>query len=136
MQLKFISLLIENQDSALAFYTSVLGFQKMADIPMGEYRWLTVTSPDGIDGVELVLEPMAFAPARVYQRALFEAGIPATALITRDIAADVRRLTARGVKFRGEPQNMGPITAVVFEDTCGNLINLVQPEPLVSPAIK
>jgi predicted enzyme related to lactoylglutathione lyase len=136
MQLKFISLLIEDQDSALAFYTSVLGFQKMADIPMGEYRWLTVTSPDGIDGVELVLEPMAFAPARVYQRALFEAGIPATALITRDIAAEVRRLTARGVKFRGEPKSMGPITAVVFEDTCGNLINLVQPEPLVSQTTK
>ena len=136
MQLKFISLLIENQDSALAFYTSVLGFQKMADIPMGEYRWLTVTSPDGIDGVELVLEPMAFAPARVYQKALFEAGIPATALITRDIAADVRRLKARGVKFRGEPTSLGPITAVVFEDTCGNLINLVQPEPLESPTKK
>jgi len=136
MQLKFISLLIEDQDSALAFYTSVLGFRKMADIPMGQYRWLTVTSPDGIDGVELVLEPMAFAPARVYQRALFEAGIPATAVITKDITAEVRRLKARGVKFRGEPKSMGPITAVIFEDTCGNLINLVQPEPLVRPTTR
>ena len=127
MQLKFISLLVEDQDRALSFYTSVLDFQKMADIPMGQYRWLTVTSPDGMAGVELVLEPMAFAPARVYQKALFDADIPATALITKDIAADVRRLTARGVKFRGEPKNMGPITAILFEDTCGNLINLVQP---------
>jgi catechol 2,3-dioxygenase-like lactoylglutathione lyase family enzyme len=127
MQLKFISLMVEDQESALAYYTSVLGFQKMADIPMGQYRWLTVTSPDGIDGVELVLEPLGFPPARVYQRALFEAGIPATALITKDIAADFQRLTARGVKFRGEPKGMGPITAVIFEDTCGNLINLVQP---------
>lgn len=127
MQLKFISLMVEDQDAALRFYTSVLGFRKMADIPMGPYRWLTVTSPDGVAGVELVLEPMAFAPARVYQKALFDAGIPATALITADVAADVQRLSALGVRFRGEPVRMGPITAVVFEDTCGNLVNLVQP---------
>lgn len=128
MQLKFISLMVQDQDAALRFYTSILGFEKMADIPMGEYRWLTVTSPHGLAGVELVLEPMAFPPSRVYQKALFDAGVPATALITQDIAADVRRLSALGVRFRGEPQRMGPITAVIFEDTCGNLINLVQPE--------
>ena len=127
MQIKFISVMVEDQDSALHFYTSVLGFEKMADIPMGEFRWLTVCSPEGITGVELVLEPMGFPPARTYQKALFEAGIPATAFITKDIAAEVQRLKARGVKFRGEPTNMGLITAVVFEDTCGNLINLVQP---------
>lgn len=128
MQIKFVSITVEDQESALNFYTSVLGFEKMADIPMGEYRWLTVTSPDGIEGVELVLEPMGFPPARAYQKALFDAGIPATAFITKDIAAEVERLKARGVKFRGEPQDMGPIKVVVFEDTCGNLINLVQPE--------
>jgi len=128
MQIKFVSITVEDQESALQFYTSVLGFEKMADIPMGEYRWLTVTSPDGIEGVELVLEPLGFPPARAYQKALFEAGIPATAFITKDIAAEVERLKARGVKFRGEPQDMGPIKVVVFEDTCGNLINLVQPE--------
>jgi catechol 2,3-dioxygenase-like lactoylglutathione lyase family enzyme len=127
MQLKFISVMVEDQERALAFYTEVLGFEKMADIPMGEYRWLTVTSPDGLPGVELVLEPLGFPPARVYQKALFGAGIPATALITRDIAADVVRLKARGVVFRGEPVAQGPITAVSFEDTCGNLIHLVQP---------
>jgi catechol 2,3-dioxygenase-like lactoylglutathione lyase family enzyme len=127
MQLKFISLMVEDQEAALRFYTSVIGFQKMADIPLGEYRWLTVIAPDGLPGVELVLEPMGFPAARVYQKALFEAGIPATALITRDIAADVQRLTALGVTFRGEPVSAGPITSVVFEDTCGNLINLVQP---------
>lgn len=127
MQLKFISLMVEDQAHALEFYTSVLGFEKMADIPLGEYRWLTVTSPDGIAGVELVLEPMAFPPSRAYQKAMFDAGMPATALITQDIAADVARLKARGVVFRGEPAAMGPIIAVVFEDTCGNLINLVQP---------
>jgi predicted enzyme related to lactoylglutathione lyase len=128
MQIKFVSITVEDQESALQFYTSVLGFEKMADLPMGEYRWLTVTSPDGIEGVELVLEPLGFPPARAYQQALFEAGIPATAFITKDIAAEVERLKARGVKFRGEPQDMGPIKVVVFEDTCGNLVNLVQPE--------
>ena len=127
MQLKFISLMVQDQQAALQFYTSMLGFTKVSDIPMGEYRWLTVASPDGVAGVELVLEPMAFPPARAYQQALFDAGIPATALITKDVAADFQRLTALGVKFRGEPKSMGPITAVTFEDTCGNLINLVQP---------
>jgi len=76
----------------------------------------------------LVLEPLSFAPARIYQQALLDAGIPALALITKDISAEVPRLTAVGVKLRGEPKDMGPITAVVFEDTCGNLINLVQPK--------
>jgi predicted enzyme related to lactoylglutathione lyase len=127
MQLKFISILVEDQDSALQFYTTVLGFEKMTDIPMGQFRWLTVCSPEGIAGVELVLEPMGFPPARTYQKALFEAGIPAIALITKDIEAEVQRLKARGVRFRGEPTNMGLITAVLLDDTCGNLINLVQP---------
>ena len=126
MQLKFISITVNNQDEALNFYTNVLGFTKMADIPMGEYRWLTVVSPDGIDGVELVIEPAAFPPAQVYQKALFDAGIPATAFITKDINAEYDRLKKLGVVFRGEPQIMGPVTVVMFEDTCGNLINLVQ----------
>lgn len=127
MQIKFVSVMVEDQEKALAFYTSALGFRKMADIPLGEYRWLTVTSPDGLAGVELVLEPMGFPPARVFQKALYDAGIPATAFVTPDIAAEFVRLKQRGVRFRGEPVKMGPITAVLFEDTCGNLINLVQP---------
>lgn len=128
MQLKFISVMVEDQEKALNFYTNILGFNKMADIPMGEYRWLTVTSPDGIEGVELVLEPLGFPPAKAYQKELFEAGIPATALITKDINSDYNRLKNLGVVFRSELVNMGVITAAVFEDTCGNLINLVQPE--------
>jgi predicted enzyme related to lactoylglutathione lyase len=127
MQITLSSITVEDQDRALQFYTSALGFEKKHDIPMGEFRWLTVTSPEGVIGVELVLEPLAFAPARVYQKALFEAGIPATAFITKDIDTEYQKLKARGVKFRGEPQNMGPIRIVLFEDTCGNLINLVQP---------
>ena len=128
MQIKFASVTVSDQDKALAFYTEVLGFEKCSDIAMGGvYRWLTVTSPEGVPGAELVLEPAAFPPALVYQKALFDAGIPATALITKDIEAEVRRLREKGVVFRGEPQAMGPITAVIFEDTCGNLLNLVQP---------
>jgi catechol 2,3-dioxygenase-like lactoylglutathione lyase family enzyme len=127
MQIKFTSVMVDDQERALHFYTTVLGFEKMADIPMGPYRWLTVTSLDGIDGVELVLEPLAFPPARAYQQALFEAGIPAAAFTTKDIAAEVQRLKARGVTFRGEPAQMGPVTLAVFEDTCGNLIHLAQP---------
>lgn len=127
MQITLSSLLVDDQDRALRFYTEMLGFEKKHDIPMGTFRWLTVTAPEGMAGVELVLEPMAFAPARVYQKALFEAGIPATAFISRDIHGEFQRLKARGVQFRGEPVSMGPITTVLFEDGCGNLINLVQP---------
>lgn len=118
----------------MVFYTKVLGFEKMADIPMGEHRWLTVITPEGIEGVELVLEPMAFPPARVYQKALFDAGIPATAFTTKDIAAEFDRLRKLGVTFRTEPTDMGPMTAALFEDTCGNLIYLVQPIPAPPPA--
>ena len=126
MQIRFVSVMVADQESALHFYTRVLGFEKMADIPMGEYRWLTVCSPDGLEGVELVLEPMGFPPARAYQKALFDAGIPAIAFTTTDMEAEYQRLKARGVRFRGEPANVGPIITVLFEDTCGNLINLVQ----------
>ena len=127
MQITLSSIMVEDQDRALRFYTEVVGFEKKHDIPMGQFRWLTVTSPEGAANVELVLEPLGFPPARVYQKALFDAGIPATAFISRDVNAEVQRLKGRGVKFRGEPAKMGPITAVLFEDTCGNLINLVQP---------
>jgi catechol 2,3-dioxygenase-like lactoylglutathione lyase family enzyme len=127
MRITLASIFVDDQDKALAFYTGKLGFVARHDIPMGEFRWLTVTSPEGVDGVELVLEPMAFEPARTYQQALFAAGIPATAFMTGDIAAEFARLKERGVVFRGEPKQMGPVTIVLFEDTCGNLINLVQP---------
>jgi len=127
MEIRLTSVMVDNQDKALAFYTAKLGFVKGKDIPMGPFRWLTVTSPEGAAGVELVLEPLEFAPAVTFQRAMFEAGIPAAAFITRDVQAEYERLKEIGVIFRGEPQPMGPITAVLFEDTCGNLVNLVQP---------
>jgi predicted enzyme related to lactoylglutathione lyase len=127
MQITLASIFVNDQDHALRFYTSMIGFVKKTDMPLGAFRWLTVTSPDGVEGVELVLEPMAFPPARTYQKALFDAGIPATAFLTKDIDAEYKHLKARGVVFRGEPVSIGPVTAVLFEDSCGNLINLVQP---------
>lgn len=129
MEVRLASVMVDDQAKALAFYVDKLGFVKSKDIPMGgDYRWLTVVSPEGAEGVELLLEPMGFPPAVTFQRALFDAGIPATAFFTKDVAAEFERLKKLGVKFRGEPTKMGPITAVRFEDTCGNLINLVQPD--------
>ncbi len=127
MRINLSSVMVDDQEQALKFYTEKLGFIKKTDMSIGEYRWLTVTSPEGPDGVELVLEPMGFPPARDYQKALFSAGIPITAFLSKDIQAEYQQLKARGVNFRSEPQMMGAITSVLFEDTCGNLINLVQP---------
>jgi hypothetical protein len=94
---------------------------------MGEHRWLTVVSPGNVDGTELVLEPMAFAPAQVYQKALFDAGIPANAfVVVSDIEAEYQRMQSLGVLFKGKPENFGPVTLVRFEDTCGNLLQIFQ----------
>ena len=126
MQIKLTSVMVDDQARALKFYTEVLGFVLSKDIPMGEYRWLTVVSPEGPGDIELLLEPMGFPPARVYQKALFEAGIPATAFSVDDIHKEFERMKALGVKFKQEPTKMGPVTISVFEDTCGNLIQMVQ----------
>ena len=127
MRINLSSIMVNDQDKALKFYTEKLGFNKKTDLSVGEYRWLTVTSPDGPAGVELVLEPMAFPPAREYQKALYEAGIPIIAFLSDDIKTEYQILKQRGVIFRSEPRTLGTITSVLFEDTCGNLINLVQP---------
>jgi predicted enzyme related to lactoylglutathione lyase len=127
MRINLSSVMVDDQEKALKFYTEKLGFVKKTDMSVGEYRWLTVTAPDGPEGVELVLEPMGFPPARDYQKALYTAGIPITAFLSGDIQVEYKRLTERGVVFRSEPQTMGGITSTLFEDTCGNLINLVQP---------
>ena len=127
MQIRHVLVKVDDQDKALAFYTSTLGFVKKLDIAMGKMRWLTVTSPEGADGVEIVLETNDFPTARESQKILYDAGFPVTVLTTNDIGADYERLKGMGVKFRGEPKNIGPVSIVPFEDTCGNLINLVQP---------
>ena len=126
MKIVLTSVMVDDQEKALRFYTDKLGFQKKEDISMGQYRWLTVTSPEGVAGVELVLEPMGFPPAQVFQKALYDAGIPATAFFTSDIQSEYSKLKSLGVVFRGEPKNMGPVIVVQFEDTCGNLLHLVQ----------
>jgi hypothetical protein len=105
----------------------VLGFVKKADVPMGEVRWLTVVSPDGPGDIELLLEPTMFAPARTYQQALFDAGIPLTSFFVEDIHSEHQRMEKLGVKFKTAPTKAGPVTMAVFEDTCGNMIGLVQP---------
>ena len=126
MKIILSSVMVDDQSKALAFYTGVLGFEKKHDIPMGEARWLTVVSPENTDGVELLLEPMGFAPARTYQKALFDAGIPLTAFGVPDINKEHERLKSAGVAFKSAPKQMGPVTIAVFEDTCGNLIQMVQ----------
>jgi len=118
--------MVDNQDKALNFYTATLGFVKKREIPMGEHRWLTVVSPVEQDGVELVLEPMGFPPAKIYQKALFEAGIPAAAFQVDDIHEECKRLEGAGVKFSMQPTQMGPVTLAVFNDTCGNNIQIFQ----------
>jgi catechol 2,3-dioxygenase-like lactoylglutathione lyase family enzyme len=130
VQIKLASIFVDDQDKALHFYTGILGFVKMADIPMGTFRWLTVTSAEETEGAELALSAIGFPPAERFQRALYDAGIAATAFLTGDIEAEYRRLQNLGVVFRGEPAKMGSIIAVIFEDTCGNLVNLVQRRPL------
>ena len=126
MKIKLSSVMVSDQDKALKFYTEVLGFVKKREIPMGEHKWLTVVSAEERDGVELVLEPMGFAPARVFQRALFEAGIPLTAFHVSDIQQEYERLQKLGVAFSMPPTKMGPVTLAVLDDTCGNNIQLVQ----------
>ena len=132
MQIKIATVFVDDQAKALAFYTDKLGFRKMADIPMGPYRWLTVVSPEGVHGVELQLESVVgFDAARLFQKTLYESNRPCTAFITEDVEAEAQALRDRGVVVRGQPENMGPIKAVMSEDGCGNLIHLVQ--PLVKP---
>jgi catechol 2,3-dioxygenase-like lactoylglutathione lyase family enzyme len=126
MKIKLTSVMVDDQDKALRFYTEVLGFVKKNDIPMGEARWLTVISPDGPDDVELLLEPIGFPPAGIYQKALFEAGIPSTSFAVEDIQKECERMKKLGVAFKTAPTTMGPVTIAVFEDTCGNLIQLAQ----------
>jgi glyoxylase I family protein len=126
MRIKLVSIMVDDQAKALAFYTDVMGFAKKTDIPVGEYRWLTVASP-GRDDLELVLEPNANPAGKTFQRALFEQRIPATAFESDDLDADVKRLRARGVAFTMEPTVAGAVKIAVLSDTCGNLIQLYQP---------
>ena len=125
MRIKMTSLMVDDQTKALRFYTEVLGFTKKHDIPVGEYRWITVTG-DGRDEVELALEPNANPAGKAFQEAMFAQGIPLAAFEVSDIRAEFSRLTSHGVAFTREPTPAGPVTIAVFSDTCGNLIQLYQ----------
>lgn len=116
------SVLVDDQDKALRFYTDVLGFVTKTEIPLGEHRWLTVVSPENPDGVEVALEPDEHHGAKAYKQTLVEGGIPFTMFTVDDVAAEHERLTGLGVTFTQPPTQTGAMTAAVLDDTCGNLI--------------
>lgn len=134
MKIQLTSVLVDNQDKALKFYTEILGFIKKRDIPMGDAKWLTVVSPEGNGEIELLLEPNwnpaiqinGKPAASEYQKILFTAGIPATGFAVDDIQQEYERLKGLGVKFTMQPTPAGPVTIAVFDDTCGNLIQIYQ----------
>jgi predicted enzyme related to lactoylglutathione lyase len=127
MRIKLTSIMVDNQDKALKFYTEIFGFVKKHEIPVGEYRWLTVVSPEGHDDVELSLEPNANPAGRTFQEALFKQGIPIAAFEVDDLEKEFRRLKRVDVAFTQGPTRMGPVSIAICSDTCGNLIQLYQP---------
>ena len=129
MRIHVTSVLVDDQRKALRFYTEVLGFVKKTDIDLGEASWLTVVSPDAPDGVELLLEPDGHPAAKPFKEALVADGMPYTSFAVDDVGAEYERLQARGVRFTQPPTEMGPTTTAVFDDTCGNLIQIVQLAP-------
>ena len=126
MRIYVTSVLVDDQRKALDFYTNVLGFQKKRDIPLGAASWLTVVAPDQPDGTELLLEPSGHPAAGPFKKALVEDGIPATSFAVDDVQAEFDRLRSKGVRFTQEPTEMGGVTTAVFDDTCGNLIQIVK----------
>ena len=126
MRIVVTSVLVDDQDKALRFYTDVLGFVKKTEVPLGAHRWLTVVSPEQPDGTELLLEPSGHPAVKPYRDALVEDGIPATSFAVDDVQAEFDRLRSNGVRFTQEPMAMGGVTTAVFDDTCGNLIQVVQ----------
>ena len=126
MKIKLSSIFVDDQDKALKFYTEVLGFVKKTDIPVGGARWLTVVSPEGPDDIELLLEPNGNPAAKTFQKAIFQQGIPLTAFAVEDIQKEHQRMEKLGVVFSMKPTKTGEVTVVVFDDTCGNFIQLYQ----------
>jgi catechol 2,3-dioxygenase-like lactoylglutathione lyase family enzyme len=126
MRITVTSVLVDDQEKALHFYTDILGFQKKFDVPLGTARWLTVVSPQDTGGTELLLEPDEHPAARPFKEALVADGIPFTSFGVDDVTAETTRLKRLGVRFTQEPTQMGPVTTAVFDDTCGNLIQIAQ----------
>jgi catechol 2,3-dioxygenase-like lactoylglutathione lyase family enzyme len=126
MKIVLTSILVDDQQKALKFYTEKLGFVKKTEVPLGEHSWLTVVAPDDPDGIELVLEPDSHPAVGPFKKALVEDGIPFTSFGVENVHAEYRRLTEAGVQFTQPPVAMGPVTTAVLDDTCGNLIQLAQ----------
>ena len=126
MRITLTSVFVSDQDEALRFYTETLGFVKKHDVPVGEFKWLTVVSPDDPDGTELLLEPNDNPVAQEYQNGIFDQGIPAASLSATDVRAEYEKLKSLGVAFVMEPTEMADVTIAVFDDTCGNLIQIMQ----------
>ncbi|MET9401473.1 VOC family protein [Kitasatospora sp. NPDC002965] len=126
MRIHLTSVFVDDQDKALRFYTDALGFVKKTEVPVGADRWLTVVSPEDPDGTELLLEPDGHPAVKPYKTALVRDGIPAASFAVEDVPAEFERLRALGVRFTQEPQEMGPVTVAVLDDTCGNLIQITQ----------
>ena len=126
MRIHLTSVLVDDQKQALRFYTETLGFQLKHNIPLGEHAWITVVSEEAPEGTELVLEPDAHPAARPFKRALVEDGIPWTSFAVDDVEAEHDRLVARGVRFVQPPTDLGTVITAVFDDTCGNLIQIAE----------
>jgi catechol 2,3-dioxygenase-like lactoylglutathione lyase family enzyme len=124
MRINITSVLVEDQEKALRFYTDVLGFVKKSDVPVGQARWLTLVSPEEPEGTELLLEPDEHPAAGPFKQALVGDGIPSTSFAVDDVSVEFERLRRLGVRFTQEPADMGPVTTAVFDDTCGNLIQI------------
>ncbi len=126
MRITLTGVFVSDQDEALRFYTETLGFVKKHDVPVGEFKWLTVVSPDDLDGTELLLEPNENPVAQEYQKGLFDQGIPAASFSVTDVRAEYEKLKSLGVAFTMEPTELPNVTIAVFDDTCGNLIQIMQ----------
>lgn len=124
MKINLTSVYVDDQDKALRFYTEVLGFLKKHEIPIGTDKWLTVVSLEDPDGTELLLEPDGHPAVRPYKEALVQDGIPLASFAVDDVHSEFVRLREQGVRFTQEPLKMGPVTTAVFDDTCGNLIQI------------
>jgi len=122
MRIHLSAIFVDDQDKALRFYTEILGFEKKEEVPVGEYRWLTVVAPGEEDGTQLLLEPDAHPAVKPFKDALVDDGIPFTQFAVENVEAEYERLRSLGVRFTQQPTNLGPATTAVFEDTCGNLI--------------
>jgi catechol 2,3-dioxygenase-like lactoylglutathione lyase family enzyme len=132
MRINVTSIFVDDQQKALRFYTEILGFEKKTDIPLGEHSWLTVVSPAEPDGTELLLEPDVHPAVGPFKTALVEDGIPCTSFAVEDVQAEFERLSGQGVRFTQDPVDLGTVVTAVFDDTCGNLVQIAE-EKAVAP---